>query len=195
MSDRPAPGSGQIILLNGASSAGKSTIARRLQQELDRPFWHLSIDHFRDAGVLPLERVRAGDFRWSALRSAFFDGFLRALPVYAHAGNNLILEHIVETEAWRSLLVELLAPFDVFFVGIHCPLEVLEQREAVRGDRPLGDARSDFGRVHRAMDYDLELDGTEAPARNVAFLLRAWRQRSHPSAFDRLAARRCLGSP
>ena len=36
---------GKIILLNGASSSGKSTLAQGLQARLDEPFWHLSIDH------------------------------------------------------------------------------------------------------------------------------------------------------
>lgn len=38
--------SGAIILLNGASSAGKSTLARALQARLPLPFRHWSIDVF-----------------------------------------------------------------------------------------------------------------------------------------------------
>src|SRR6185312_5466542 len=67
--------SGKIILINGASSSGKSTIARAVQKQLDEPFWHLSIDHLRESGVLPLDRVRAGDFVWKSMRPAFFQGF------------------------------------------------------------------------------------------------------------------------
>ncbi|MGA1600219.1 MAG: phosphotransferase-like protein [bacterium] len=43
---RPStPRPGNVILLNGASSSGKSTLAQDLQARLDEPFWHFSIDH------------------------------------------------------------------------------------------------------------------------------------------------------
>jgi chloramphenicol 3-O phosphotransferase len=78
--------SGKVILLNGATSSGKSSIALALQSEIDAPFWHFSIDHLRDAGVLPLDRIRRGDFHWAALRDAFFDGsIVRCRPSRAPA--------------------------------------------------------------------------------------------------------------
>jgi chloramphenicol 3-O phosphotransferase len=178
---------GKLILLNGATSSGKSSIARALQSGIDEPFWHFSIDHLRDASVLPLDRIRRGEFRWAALRNAFFDGFHRSLPAFAGAGNNLIVEHIVETPEWMECLVTLLHGFDVFFVGVHCPLDELERREAARGDRPVGGARRDFETIHRHAIYDLELDGLEAPRANAMTLISAWRQRPLPSAFMRMA--------
>lgn len=177
---------GSIILLNGATSSGKSTLARALQAALDGPFWHLSIDHLLDAGVLPRERIERGDFAWAELRPAFFDGFHRCLPVLAEAGNALIVEHIVETEAWRRKLLDLLAPFDVFYVGLHCPLEELERREAARGDRPLGQARIDFASVHAGSLYDLDVDATTPVAAQVQAVAAAWRARRPPGAFARM---------
>ena len=158
---------GDIIFLHGASSAGKSTIARALQKALDAPFLHVSIDHFRHAGVLPLDEIRSGRFDWPAMREPFFDGFHRSLPAFASSGNNLIVEHIVETKEWMSSLLALLAPFDVFFVAVHCPLSELERREAARGDRRAGDARKDFATIHLDLVYDLELNGIDFPQVNV----------------------------
>src|SRR5882757_8544933 len=130
--------SGKIIFINGASSSGKSTLSAALQAKLEEPFWHFSIDHLREARVLPMQRIRSGDFLWPALRPAFFEGFHRCLPALAGAGNNLIVEHIVETEVWMQRLVQILEQFDVFFVGVHCPLPELERRETARGDRRIG---------------------------------------------------------
>jgi chloramphenicol 3-O phosphotransferase len=186
--------SGKIILLNGASSSGKSTLARGLQAALDEPFWHFSIDHLLAANILPKERIDGGEFPWEGLRAGFFDGFHRCLPSLAAAGNNLIVEHIVETAAWMSRLVRLLESIDVFFVGLHCPLPELERRELRRGDRSVGEARLDHFVVHGFCTYDFEVDSTQPPAATADAVLAAWRSRARPNAFDRmLAAERLPG--
>ncbi len=183
---------GKIILVNGPSSSGKSTLCAALQAQLDEPFWHYSIDHLRQGNVLPMQRIERGDFSWPEMREAFFEGFHRCLPALALAGNNLVVEHIVETEAWMSRLLRLLAPFDVFFVGVHCTLPELERREQERGDRRIGDARRDHAIVHALVGkigaYDVEIDAMQPLASNVDAVLRAWRARECPSAFDRMVA-------
>jgi chloramphenicol 3-O phosphotransferase len=182
--------SGKIILLNGASSAGKSTLARSLQQQLPEPFLHWSFDHLRASNALPMARIRNGEVDWARMRPAVFDGFHRCLPAFAKAGNNLIVDHIIEQEQWLADLVELLAPFDVFFVGVHCPLPELESRERQRGDRRPGEARRDFHTVHRFTEYDLAIDATQPNEGNVARLITAWQGRSRPTAFERMATHR-----
>jgi len=176
--------------VNGASSAGKSTLCRALQAKLEEPFWHSSIDHLRDAHVLPLERIRSGEFSWSAMRPAFFEGFYGCLPILAAAGNNLLIENIVETQAWMDRLVQILEPFDVFFVGVHCPLPELERREIERGDRRIGDARQDYAVIHTFGIYDLEVDSTGSLDQNVETIVSAWKNRQLPSAFNKMAAAR-----
>lgn len=181
-------GAGRIILLNGASSSGKSSLARALQARIETPFWHISIDHLRDSGVLPSARIRSGEFDWRRMREAFFLGFERSLLAYAEAGNDLIVEHIMESEAWLRRLAAILSGQDVFFVGVHCALEELERRERQRGDRPLGDARRDYFRIHSYCRYDVEVDGMAEPQANADAVIAAWHARRPPSAFARLVA-------
>lgn len=179
---------GKIILVNGASSSGKSTLCRALQANLEEPFWHYSIDHFRNTGVLPAQHLAQGAFLEPGMRGKFFEGFHRCLPALAGAGNNLIVEHIVETRAWMTRLVQLLGPFDVFLVGLHCPLAELEQRERKRGDRRAGEARQDYATVHSFGTCDIEIDSMRRLEDNVDALLAAWRSRTRPNAFDRMLA-------
>ena len=181
---------GKIILINGASSSGKSTLACELQQTLPTPFWHFSFDHLRDSNALPMARIRSGEIDWSIMRPAVFDGFHRCLPALAEASNNLIVEHIIENEMWMSDLVKLLTGLDVFFVGVHCPLPELERRERERGNRRVGEARSDYQIIHSFAEYDLEIDSTQPNQTNVSRLVNAWKSRQPPSAFDRMAARK-----
>ena len=179
---------GDVILLNGASSSGKSTLAEALQKAFDRPFWHFSIDHLVAARVLPWERMKSGEFPWPEHREAFFEGFHRCLPALAGAGSHLIVEHIVETQVWMDRLVRLLDGIDVFFVGLHCPLDELNRRETERGNRRTGEAATDFRTVHSFGVYDLEIDSTDDLRRNVARVTEAWRRRTHPNAFERMRA-------
>lgn len=185
-----SPPPGRIILLNGASSSGKSSLARALQARIDTPFWHISIDHLRDSGVLPTARIKSGEFHWPMMREAFFLGFERSLLAYVEAGNDLIVEHIMESEAWLLRLAHTLAGHDVFFVGVHCALDELERRERERGDRSIGDARRDFHRIHSYCLYDLEVDAMQDRAANADTVIAAWRARTVPTAFTRLRGRR-----
>lgn len=181
-------GQAKIIFVHGASSSGKSTLSRGLQAHLPEPFWHISIDHLRDSGVLPTARYKSGEFDWKAQRGAFFDGFHYSLAAYASAGNNLIVEHILDSAGWLEELAQLLRPFDVFFVGVHCDLALLKAREAARGDRPAGSAEQDFHSIHVGKIYDFEVRTDIDPDGAVGQVIAAWQGRSGPSAFAQLAA-------
>jgi chloramphenicol 3-O phosphotransferase len=174
----------QIIFLHGASSSGKSTLAKALQARIEKPFWHVSIDHLRDSGVLPLNRFKSGEFLWKESRQAFFNGFHASLAAYADAGNDLILEHILDTGAWLETLCGLLAAHDVLFVAVHCPLDMLIEREKQRGDRPAGSATRDFHIIHAGKYYDVEVDSREDLDANVERILVHWRSGSRHSNFS-----------
>ncbi len=183
MQDGAAIATGKIIFLHGASSAGKSTIAAALQNVIEEPFWRISIDHIRDAGILPTKRIDSGEFQWWDMRGQFFAGYHGSLAAYADAGNNLILEHILDTQGWHADLRTLFDPFDLFFVGVHCSLPELIRRERARGDRPAGSAERDYRTIHRGLLYDLQINSEDPLEINVQTLMSAWRSRSGRSAF------------
>lgn len=110
---------GRVILLNGTSSSGKSSLARQLQTSLTVPFLHLSSDQWIEAGVVPKRRDDSGPFNWaSSMRPQFFDGFHRTIPAMAAAGNYLVVDHIIEYPSWRLQLAQLLTGLDVFAVAV-----------------------------------------------------------------------------
>jgi chloramphenicol 3-O phosphotransferase len=180
---------GRVILLNGASSSGKSTLAAALQDALDEPFLHVSSDQFVAAGMLPRRREQGGPFDWwHQMRPRFFAGFHRCLPALAGAGNDVIVEHVIEFQAWREQLAALLAGFDVFLVGVHCGLDEVDRRERDRADRRAGEGRSHVtvDRIHTFGPYDAHIDTTAGVTTDlVEALLAAWRARTPPSALFR----------
>ena len=139
-------------MLNGTSSAGKSTLVKALRPLLPAPFCHYASDQLADAGFRTIRRDLQRDER-----GRFFDGFHRSIAAFAEAGNDLLVEHIVEEQSWADELTALLQPFDTFWVGVHAPLEVLEQRERARGNRQVGEARFHL-KTHDFCHYDLEVD-------------------------------------
>ena len=185
--DQPTPISpGKIILINGPSSAGKTTLALRLQEALDLPFIRFSFDMFMEHKAFPTESIRSGRFSWEAMRPSVFSGIQHCVPALARAGNNVLFDHIIETRGMLDGLLRLLSGLDVFFVGLHCSLEELERRERLRGDRRAGEARLDFQTVHSITTYDLELDAENPLEDNVALLSQEWQRRQRPNALDRM---------
>jgi chloramphenicol 3-O phosphotransferase len=184
----PASRQGRVILLNGASSSGKSTLARELQNALETPFLHVSSDQLITAGILPSRREVEGPFAWwEQMRPRFFDGFHRCLPALAAAGNDLIVEHVIEFASWRRQLGELLAAIDVFLVGVHCDVREIDRREQVRGDRRVGEGRThvEVNGIHDFGHYDYEVDTTGGVSADlVTHCISAWRRRATSVLFQ-----------
>ncbi|MFC6591401.1 chloramphenicol phosphotransferase CPT family protein [Deinococcus lacus] len=167
---------GSLILLNGASCAGKSTLCRALQTALPEPFLFFSMDFFLFGQVLP--RDEAGKLRdYQLIRPQVFQGFYNCLPALLDAGNNLVVETILENAEQTGQLQAAVRGYEVFWVGIQCPVSELERREQARGDRRVGDARRDAETVHTFVSYDLELHCTDDLSGNVARVVNAWQAR------------------
>lgn len=177
---------GKIIILNGPSSAGKTTLALATQKQFDIPFMRFSFDLFLDNQVLPMAQIRRGLFSWEAMRPAVFHGLHQCLPALAMAGNNILFDHIIETKAWLADLIQPLADLDVFFVGLHCSLAELERRERERGNRRAGEARADLETVHTITRYDWELNAENPVESNAQSLIEAWHKREQPGALHKM---------
>lgn len=171
----------KVIILNGPSSVGKSSTARALQDLASETFMHVSMDAFLDMlpGRLfgtdeglrfetiqedghPSIVIHSGPAIERALR-----GMRRAVAALAAEGSNLIVDEVMWADEAQDYRV-LLSGFDLRFVGLFAPLDLLEARERARGDRELGLARWQHQRVHRTMVYDLEIDTTAtSPEQNA----------------------------
>jgi chloramphenicol 3-O phosphotransferase len=146
---------GRIVLLNGVSSSGKSTVGRALLDVLPSPWFLMAVD---DVGAMRSARATAGlseDALADVLRRTRA-GFHRAVAGMVEAGNDVVVDHVL-SEPWRRVdCREVWAPYDVLAVGVHCPSDELLRREAGR-DRPRGLALSQLEEVHLGA-YDVEVD-------------------------------------
>ena len=142
---------GNVILLNGTTSSGKSTIARRLLEKLPEQYHLLSVDTFMQM-----------DPPWY-LEQAFNN----TIAYLSKRGIHTIVDTVfLDTPIGQSLFaecLELLKGHPVLFVGVECPLEELERRERERGDRSAGQARWQYEHIHGLGTYDLTVDTFEMP--------------------------------
>ena len=171
---------GRVILLNGASSSGKSSLAVAIQVALPEPFLRMSPDLLRPG----IPRVLDDEGRrlawWTSARPKFLAGFIGAVAAMAAAGNDLIVELIVETAWHRQQFAHSFAGGDVYVVGVHCDLAEIERREIQRGDRRIGEGRADIEqlRIHAFGAYDLDVDTTTGhPADIAPGVIAAWNSR------------------
>lgn len=185
---------GTIIVVNGTSSSGKTSLVRALQARLDEPYLDLGIDRFIFA--LPgryLERPLWDDVlgradRAGATGEGLVSAMHHAIAAAAQAGMNVIADHVLVEQRWVEDAARLFCELPAYLVGIRCPLEVLEVRERLRKDRTLGQARIQFPVIHKYTTYDLEVDTSRLQPEQCAELV-IERLAMPPSAFKTLSAR------
>ncbi len=188
------PSPGTIVILNGASSSGKTSILRVLQDMLSEPYLDAGIDKF--IWMLPeryLDRPLWDDVLGLAVQPGetgrrLFAGMHRAIAALAQAGNNVLADHVLVEPAWVSECASLFCDLPAYLVGIRCPLEVLEERERSRKDRTLGQARDQYPVVHAHYVYDLEVDTSLLSVEDCALQVKEMLEKAKPPvAFKRLA--------
>jgi chloramphenicol 3-O phosphotransferase len=178
---------GTIVLVNGPSSVGKSTLCRHLQQQLDGGYSYLSIDMFlacmapRYYGACwnPSGPIRALYHALRAIRmiphkyqslleppphdkrevwARMVIGFYHTAVVLAGKGNNLLVDTVITDRPTYELCADILWPLRAFFVGLHCNPRTLACRERFRIGRQGGLAAKQSQVVHFDNIYDLELN-------------------------------------
>jgi chloramphenicol 3-O phosphotransferase len=180
-----------IIFLNGTSSSGKTTIARALQRLWHDPMLYASIDSF--IFMFADHVLRDDEVRKRALWP-LISAFNQSLPHIAETGFPVVIDYVMESRAWLDECLSSLAGYQVYFVGVMCPLDELERREIARGDRQVGFARWQHDRVHRYGPYDLEVDThTHSPESCAEQLKELLLSKTVPQAFARLRKEKTAG--
>lgn len=166
----------QVIVLNGGSSSGKSTLAACLQDILPSPWLRLSVDTLVDALPQSLFSSPTG-IEFSA------DGVVRPGPEFqrlelawmagvaamARAGARIIVDDVflsgsIARDRWETALEGLV----VLWVGVRCDPAVAAARERSRCDRIAGMAALQAESVHVGITYDIEVDTSATSVRECA---------------------------
>ena len=184
---------GTVIILNGSSASGKSSIQMKIQELFEKPYIRLGIDNqFND--ILPDyyglgEKHPQGNFLEKDIRyvdkikvdghdaiklivgpigQKVIKGMHQSIKSFAKNGSNVVVDYILYEKTWFPHLVESLEDLKVYYVGIKYPIETIEKREEKRSTSPVGHARSHYKTVHYYDNYDLVIDNPEDSAEMIA---------------------------
>jgi chloramphenicol 3-O phosphotransferase len=153
---------GKIILLNGVSSSGKSTLAAKLLEQLPN-YFVLGFDDIV-ALFLKMKNNQKELSTWSMIHHKNYDVHIvtfilhRLVKSISEYSFNIILDTVLDAQEDYNDFMQVLKSEDVLLVGVHCPLAELERREHERGDRKAGMAKEQLEFVHKNMEYDVEVD-------------------------------------
>jgi chloramphenicol 3-O phosphotransferase len=195
---------GRIVVLNGTSSAGKTTLAAALQRALPGEYEVVGLDQTVRASpaelfvivddldhepvegwLVPIrEGVQLGLPRLGPAALEVLENMYASYAVRADSGVNLIVDDVL----WHPRAIELAAMHfaerDAWLVDVHCPIEVAVERERRRGDRAAGGAVLFAGELRRIDAYDIRVDTSVlAPEPAAEHVVAALASGSRPTAF------------
>jgi len=169
---------GTVIILNGPSASGKSSIIKAFQEKREEPWLCTGLDNFyvgvlapkflddkpEHSNVMTVKKFETKDGK-KVVKAIFgsegqkvIRGMHRAIAAYAQAGNNVVVDYIKYEDAWIPDFQEALKGINVIFVKVNASLESIEKREKARATSPVGHTRSHYSTVHNGIKYDLEIN-------------------------------------
>ena len=137
---------GKIILLNGVSSSGKTTIAQKLSEKMPN-FLVLALDDIGEL-IFKMRGNTKEPSTWSIIAkqnySIHFKTFMyhRFAKIISEYSFNIILDTVFDDDTERDDFFELYKDEDIICIGVFCPLNELKKREIERKDREIGIAEA-----------------------------------------------------
>jgi chloramphenicol 3-O phosphotransferase len=205
-----------IIILNGPSSSGKSSIAKKLEEKLFPQYLKIGADEFvqmlmpqklfnfnpkgdQPRDIEALRFIKADGEKGPKLitktgKSALMVGCLMPVIVKALAneGYSIIVDAGITTNVdWLKCFVRELKNFKVYFVKITAPLSVLEQREKQRKgfiglSRGQSEDMQDNEKKYN-ISFDLALDSSKiTPEQGAEEIVKFISEYPKPEAFKKL---------
>jgi chloramphenicol 3-O phosphotransferase len=172
----------KVILLNGCGSAGKTSIACSLQHLSDTPWLTFGVDTFIDMlppnmrelyfKFIPGENDRGPTMHVESGPNAnkIFGLMPRFAKLLADEGQNLIIDEVLFDEPQLTYYAANLSEHTVYYIGVFCDLNIMQEREILRRDRCIGLSNDQIDRVHEdgLGFYDFKVDTTHSSAFQAA---------------------------
>lgn len=160
---------GRIIVLNGVSSTGKTTLAKVLQDAAPFPLYRLDIDDF-----LAMSPTKYNDEKENLFPAQFrfAQKFFDVVQLYSKKGFDLVVPCMFFRDSEQTEhFAELLHGFPVLLVNVTCTVDELRHREVERGDRAVGSAEGQLVFWDETLPCDLVVNTATSLMEDCAELI------------------------
>ena len=188
---------GQIVILNGAPRAGKTSIAKEIQETFDGVWMNLGVDASRlttpphcqpGIGLRPGEENHPAAPFVPILYAALYD----SIAAHSRLGLNVVVDVGHHDSAILADCLRRLARLPVLVVGVRCPLETIMERRDASPPGRYATTAADGGipepvvrwqrAVHDPGVYDVEVDTSILSAPECAATIRSHLDERGPSS-------------
>ncbi|MBF3712173.1 AAA family ATPase [Burkholderia pseudomallei] len=159
------------IVLHGPTSAGKTSLARALQDRSEVPTFHITLDAFVE---MSRRRDMRSDEELNRALQIHYRNLRSTLRRVAESHFDIVLDLVLRNDSEFDACLAALASRPTFVIGVCAPLEVLEERERSRPDRAEGMAKSQFGHPAYSRPYSMRLDTSVVSAQEGADIVRSF---------------------
>lgn len=202
---------GKLVVLNGGSSAGKTSTCKAFQNMADEHFIRMGIDRCWSAIPPKQMSIEAATTDYYKTETYYEDDLpyfhvtpgarmdatmlasYHSIAAYLANGINVISDQLFWKPKWLQGALTTWSPFHVFWVGVYVSDQEGMRREQTRGGASRGDTASG-GRpdgwnrcsarvTHQGMVYDYEIDNTHLGIEETARkILDAFNENEAPTA-------------
>ena len=174
---------GCVVILNGVSSSGKSTLQHLISNFRTKEFWISFGFDYGVGKVLPqytyshefaskspdyfCQNIRCDDkngpcvrLKYGPFGNQLLEALHRAIRAYAKQGINVAVDYLAYGYDWAQDLNECLKDIPHVWVKVYGDPQKLIEREKNRPGAVLGLARPYINVIHENILYDLEIDTT-----------------------------------
>jgi chloramphenicol 3-O phosphotransferase len=192
-----------IILLNGTSSSGKTTIARIMQDKYEGILLLYGVDTmvqlpfpakcdlppYNEQGIKVIDTGTAGQPYLKLVVSPYmypvYSTAVRFYKMLSEQGYDIIIDELLFDDNRIKPYFEILKGEKLYFIGIKPDKEVVIRREKERGDRMPGLAAGLYDEVYNpAFKYDIIIDsGNLIPDESADKILAYIKNNQNPQGF------------
>lgn len=190
----------QVIFVNGASSAGKTSLIRAAQQLTEVPYLHVGLDHcfaavpqpwggggqgpyqaegfaYRES-VNPADGLPRTEIGYGPAGAAMMAAYRRSLVTLLDNGCRLAIDELLLDAAIGADYALLLEPFDVQYILMSAGADCLETRCVARGYKPGFGRWSMSAGDNLPLPYDQRFDSERQDSSGcAAALVASWANR------------------
>ena len=146
-----------VIMINGTSCAGKSSLSEYLVDNLEECYEHIAWDDY-------VESIKQDERLSQDQKNDLISLFLKDTSEKLQSGTKLILDIVCVNTQTLQNLIDFYEPFGLLTIYMEAPADILNEREQQRPNRANGQAEAQLLQINDQENhppYDMNFDSSQ----------------------------------